>query len=138
MLLSAQIVSLLWGLKEFRIVDVILIGGIGPIGDGISSGHDVGGAGHLTGWLTHGLRGWVVVLAVGVVAKAGVLESVFAFGAMNVGFRRAVEVDDLSFGNFSISRWSRGACGRGCDAVEQPGVYHSEWARGQWQSVGGC
>jgi len=86
MLLSTWIVSLLWGLEEFGIVDAILGGGIGPVGDGISFGRDVGGAGHLTGWLTHGLRVGVV-LAVGVVAKAGVLESVFTFGAMNVGFR---------------------------------------------------
>ena len=85
-MLSTQIVSLLWGLEEFRIVDAILGGGIGPIRDEISFGRDVGGAGHLTGQLTHGL--WVgVVLAVGVVAKAGVLESVFSFRAMNVGFR---------------------------------------------------
>jgi len=106
MLLSARIVSLLWGLEEFRIVDAILVGGIGSIGDGISFGRDVGGAGHLTGLLTHGLRVGVV-LAVDVVAKAGVLESVLAFGVVNVGFRRAVEADNLSSSNFGISRWLR-------------------------------
>ena len=86
MLLSTRIVSLLRGLEELRIVDVILSGGIGPVGDGVSFGRDVGGSGHLTGWLAHGLRVGVV-FAVGVVAKAGVLESVFAFRVMNIGFR---------------------------------------------------
>ena len=77
MLLSAWIVSLLWSFEEFGIVDVIFAGRVGPIGDGVSFGRDMGGKGHLTRWLTHGL--WAgVVLAVGVVAEARMLEGVFA------------------------------------------------------------
>jgi len=86
MLFSARIVSLLWGFEEFGVVDAILVGGIGPIGDEVFFSCDVGGAGHLTGRLTHVL--WTgVVFAVGIVTEARVLEGVFAFGGMDVGFR---------------------------------------------------
>ena len=84
MLLSTRMASLLQGFEELRVVDVIPTGGIGPIGDEVFFGCDVRGAGHLTGWLTHVL--WTgVVLAVGVVTKARVLEGVFAFRRVNVG-----------------------------------------------------
>jgi len=85
-LLSAWIVSLLWSFEEFGIVDVVLTGGVGPIGDGVSFGRDMGGTGHLTRWLTHGLRAGVV-LAVVIVAEARMLEGVFAFRGVNVGLR---------------------------------------------------
>jgi len=76
-LFSARIVASLRDFEEFGIVDAIFIGGIGPVGDGVLLGCDMGGAGHLTGWLTHGL-GAGMVLAIGVVAEAGVLEGMFA------------------------------------------------------------
>ena len=73
-------------LKELGVVNPIFIGGVGPVGDEVSLGRDVGGAGHLTGWLTHVLRTGVV-FAVDVVTEAGVLESVFMFGGVDVRFR---------------------------------------------------
>jgi len=82
-LFSARIVASLRDFEEFGIVDAIFIGGIGPVGDGVLLGCDMGGAGHLTGWLTHAL-GTGVVLAVGVMTEARVLEGVFAFGRVNV------------------------------------------------------
>jgi len=86
MLLSTWIVSLLWGFKEFGIINAIFAGGVGPSGDGVSFGCDMGGMGHLTRRLTHGLRVGMV-LAVGVVAEARMLEGMFAFGGVNVGLR---------------------------------------------------
>jgi len=101
MLLSTGIATLWRGFEEFGVVDTILIGGIGSIGDEISFGHDMRGMGHLTRWLTHGL--WAgVVLAVGIVAEAGVLKGVFVFGAVNVGLQGAIEVDGVSFDNLSV------------------------------------
>jgi len=43
-----------------------------------------------------------VVFAVCVVTEARVLEGVFAFGAMDKGLRRLIEVDSVSLDNFSI------------------------------------
>jgi len=47
-----------------------------------------------------------VILAVDIVAEAGVLEGVFAFSAMDVGHGRVIEVDSLSLDNFGVSGWS--------------------------------
>jgi len=86
MLFSTWIITSLRGFEEFRVVDMIFVGGVGPIGDEVAFGCDVGGTGHLTGWLTHVL--WTgVVFAIDVMAEAGVLESVFAFGGMDIRLR---------------------------------------------------
>ena len=77
MLFSAWIVALLRGLKEFGVVNLVFLGGVGSVGDEVFFGCDMGGVGYLTGWLTHGL-GAGMVLAIGVVAEAGVLEGMFA------------------------------------------------------------
>jgi len=85
-LLSAWIVPLMWSFEEFGIVDAIFAGGVGPIGDGVSFRCDMGGKGDLTRRLTRGLQAGMV-LAVGIMAEARMLEGVFAFGGVNVGLR---------------------------------------------------
>ena len=45
-----------------------------------------------------------MVFAVGVVAEAGMLEGVFLFGRVDVGLRRPIEADGLSFDDFGIGR----------------------------------
>ena len=86
MLFSAWIIALLRGFKELGVVNTIFIGGAGPIRDEVSFSCDVGGAGHLTGRLTHVLR-IGVVFAVGIVTEARVLEGVFTFRGMDVRLR---------------------------------------------------
>jgi len=70
--------------EEVGMVETVLLGRIGSIGDGILFGRDVRGAGRLTGRLSHSLRVGVV-LAIDVATKTGVLESVFSFGRVDVG-----------------------------------------------------
>jgi len=85
-LFSTWIIAPLRGFEELRVVDAIFVGGIGPVGDEVFFGCDVGGAGHLTGWLTHVL--WTgVVFAVDIVTEARVLEGVLAFRGVNIRFR---------------------------------------------------
>jgi len=89
--------------EEVRVAEVVLVSGVGPIGDGVGFGRDVRGVGRLIGRLSHASRG-SVVFAVGVVAKAGVLEGVFSFGRMDVGSRRPIEADGCSFDDFGVGR----------------------------------
>jgi len=89
--------------EEVRVAEAVLVGGIGSIGDGVGFSRDVRGAGRLTGQLSHASRGGVV-FAVGVVAEAGMLEGVFLFGRVDVGLRRPIEADGLSFDDFGIGR----------------------------------
>jgi len=48
-----------------------------------------------------------VISAVDVATEAGVLESVFSFGGMDVGLGRSIEADGLSFDDFGVSRRAR-------------------------------
>jgi len=85
-LFSAWVIAPLRGFEELGVVDAIFIGGIGPVRDEVFLGRDVGGVGHLTGWLTHVL--WTgVVFAVDAVAEARVLEGMFVFGGVDVRLR---------------------------------------------------
>ena len=84
MLFFIAVLNVLSDCKEVGVTEVVLVSGIGSIRSGVTLGRDVGGMGCLTGRLSHILRGGVVP-AVGVVAEARVLESVFSFGAMDVG-----------------------------------------------------
>jgi len=85
-LFSTWIIAPLRGFEELGVVDAIFIGGIGSIRDEVFFGCDMGGAGHLTGRLTHVL--WTgVVFAVDVMTEARVLEGVLAFGGVNVRLR---------------------------------------------------
>jgi len=72
--------------KEVRVAETVLIGGIGPVRDGIPFSCDVRGAGCLTGRLSHSL-GSGVIFAVGVTAEAVMLEGMFSFRGMDVGLR---------------------------------------------------
>ena len=106
MLLLVAVANVLSDREEVRVVEAVLIGRIGSVGDGISFSHDVGGAGYLTGRLSHSLRGGVI-FAVDVATETGVLKGVFSFGGMDVGLGRSVEVDGLSFDDFGV-RWQLG------------------------------
>ena len=86
MLFFIAVANVLSDRKEGRVAETVLVGGVGSVGDGIPFSCDVGGAGRLTGRLSHSL-GSSVIPAVDVVAEARVLESVFSFGAMDVGSR---------------------------------------------------
>jgi len=90
--------------EEFRVAGVVLIGGVGPVRDRISLSCDVGGAGNLTGRLSHALGGGVI-FTVGVMAEAGMLEGMLVFGTMYVRLGRLVETDSLSVDNFGIGWW---------------------------------
>ena len=105
MLFFIAVANVLSDREEVGMVETVLIGGIGSVRDGVFFVRDVGGARRLTGRLSHSL-GSGMVPAIDVVAEAGVLESVFSFGGMDVGLGRSIETDGLSFDNFGISRWS--------------------------------
>ena len=105
-LLFIGVANVLSDCEEIRVAEVVLIGRVGSVGDGVSFSRNVGRTGRLTGRLSHPLGGGVV-FAVGVAAEAGMLESVFLFGGMDVGLGRLVETDGLSFDNFGVSRWAR-------------------------------
>jgi len=105
-LLFIVVASVLSDCKEGRVVETVLVGGVGSVGDGIPFSCDVGGAGHLTGRLSHSLGG-SVVSAVDVPAETGVLEDVFSFRGVDVGLRRSIEVDSLSFDDLGVGRWVR-------------------------------
>ena len=59
--------------------------------------------GRLTWRLTHRL-GVGVVFAVGIAAEVGMLESVLAFGGMDIGLRGTIEADGLSFDDVGVRR----------------------------------
>jgi len=48
-----------------------------------------------------------VVLVVDVVTEVSMLEGVFMFRGVNVRLRQVIEVDGLSFDDFSVSGWLR-------------------------------
>ena len=106
MLFFVPIADVLSDREELGMAEAILIGRIGPIGDGVPFACDVRGVRRLTGRLSHAL-GIGVVSAVDVATETGVLESVLSFGRMDVGLGRPVETDGLSFDNFGVSRWTR-------------------------------
>jgi len=91
--------------EEVRVAEAVLISGVGSIRDGVSLGRDVRGAGCLTGRLSHPL-GISVVSTVDVAAETGVLECVFSFGGMDVGSRRLIKANGLSFDDFGVCRWA--------------------------------
>jgi len=62
------VASVLSNCEKVRVAEAVLVGGVGSVGDGVSFGRDVGGAGCLTGRLSHSL-GIGVVLAVVVAAE---------------------------------------------------------------------
>jgi len=105
-LLFVAVANVLSDREEVRVAETVLIGGIGSVGDGVPFGRDVGGTGCLTGRLSHSLGGGVI-FAVDVAAETGVLEGVFSFRGVDVGLRRSVEADGLSFDNLGVSRWAR-------------------------------
>jgi len=105
MLFFIAVANVLSDCKEVRVVEVVLFSRIGSVGDGVSFSRDVRGAGCLIGRLSH-LLGIGVIFAVSVAAETGVLEGVFSFGRVDVGLRRSVEVDSLSFGDFGVGRWT--------------------------------
>ena len=86
MLFFIAVPNILSDCEEVRVTEAVLVSGIGPIGSGVPFGRDMGGTGRLTGRLSHTLGGGVI-LAVDVATEARVLESVFSFGAMDVGSR---------------------------------------------------
>jgi len=83
-LFFAVVANVLSDCEELGMAEAVLIGGIGPIRDGVLFSRDVRGAGHLTGRLSHSL-GDGVVLAIDVATETGVLESVFSFRGVDVG-----------------------------------------------------
>src|SRR5712672_1023468 len=105
MLFLRAVASVLSDIEGLGVLGTVLVGGVGPVGNRVVFGCDVGGTRCLTGRLSHVL-GAGVILAIDIVAEAGVLEGVFAFSAMNVGRGRAIEADSLSLDNFGVSRWS--------------------------------
>ena len=106
MLLFTAVANVLSDREEVGMVETVLVGRIGSVRDGVFFICDVRGAGRLTGRLSHSL-GDGMVLAIDVAAEAGVLESVFSFGGMDVGLGRSIETDGLSFDNFGVSWWAR-------------------------------
>jgi len=106
MLLFIVVANVLSDCEEVRVAEAVLIGGVGSVGDGVSFSRDVGGAGRLTGRLSHSL-GSGVISAVDVAAETGVLEGVLSFRGMDVGLRRLIEADGLSFDDFGVGRWAR-------------------------------
>ena len=106
MLLFIVVASVLSDCKEGRVVETVLVGGVGSVGDGVSFSRDVRGAGRLTGRLSHSLGGGVIS-AVDVTTETGVLEDVFSFRGVDVGLRRSIEVDSLSFDDLGVGRWVR-------------------------------
>jgi len=84
MLFFIAVANILSDCEEVRMAETVLIGGIGPIGDGVFPGRDVRGTGHLIGRLSHSL-GDGVILAIDVATETGVLESVFSFRGVDVG-----------------------------------------------------
>jgi len=105
-LFFASIADVLSNREEVGMAEAVLIGRVGPIGDGIPFVCDVRGMRRLTGRLSHA-SGAGVVSAVDVATETGMLESVLSFGGMDVGLGRPVETDGLSFDNFGVSRWVR-------------------------------
>src|SRR5712671_6370412 len=87
------------------------------------------GRGWLTWWLTHSL-GVGVVFAVEIAAEVGMLESVLAFGGMDVGFRGTIEADGLSFDDVGIRR-GLGQTAVGDVICEAARIRSSEWVKGQ-------
>jgi len=106
MLFFVAITHVLSDREEVGVAETVLIGGIGPIGDGVSFSHDVGGTGRLIGRLSHAL-GDGVIFAIEVAAETGVLEGVFSFGGVDVGLGRSIEVDSLSLDDFGVGRRAR-------------------------------
>ena len=86
MLFFTVVANVLSDHEEVRVAEVVLISGVGSVGDGVPLGCDVRGAGRLTGRLSHGL-GSGVVFAVNVVAETRMLEGVLSFGGVDVGLR---------------------------------------------------
>jgi len=105
-LLFTAVANILSDCEEVRVVEVVLVGGVSSVGDGIPFSCDVGGTGRLTGRLSHSL-GSGVISAVNVTAETGVLEGVFSFRGVDVGLRRSIEVDSLSFDDLGVGRWAR-------------------------------
>ena len=105
-LLFIAVANVLSDREEVRVVEAVLISGVGSVGDGVSFSRDVRGAGRLTGRLSHSLGGGVIS-AVDVTTETGVLEGMFSFRGVDVGLRRSIEADSLSFDNFGVSRWAR-------------------------------
>jgi len=106
MLLLSVVASFLSDIEELGVVDAVFIHGVGSIGDEVVLSCDVGGVGHLTGQLTHASRAGVI-FAVGIMAEAGVLESVFMFRGVDIGLGGAVKVDGLSLDDLGIGRLLR-------------------------------
>jgi len=71
-----------------------------------------------------------VVLAVDVATEAGVLESVFSFGGMDVGLGRSIEADGLSFDNLGVSRWTGAGLIGGVECERRPVHDLFEWGKG--------
>jgi len=62
-----------------------------------------------------------VIFAVGVVAKTGMLESVFSFGGVDVDLRRSIEADGSSFNDLGIGRQA------GEDLIGEMGLERSQF-----------
>src|SRR5712675_1962915 len=105
-LLLIAIANILRDCEEIRVAEAVLVAGVGSVGDGVSFSRDVRGAGRLTGRLSHSLGGGVIS-AVDVTTETGVLEGMFSFRGVDVGLRRSIEADSLSFDDFSVGRWAR-------------------------------
>ena len=106
MLLLIAVASVLSDREEVRVAKVVLVSGIGSVGNGVSFIRGVRGTGRLIGRLSHSL-GIGVVSAVSVAAETGVLECMFSFGGVDVGLRRSVETNGLSLDDFGVGRWTR-------------------------------
>ena len=78
------VTSFLSNVEELGVSGMVLIGGVGSVRDGVLFSCDVGGAGRLTGWLSH-VSGVGVILAIGVMTETGMLESMFTFRAVDIG-----------------------------------------------------
>jgi len=100
-LLFITVANVLSDCEEIRVAEVVLIGRVGSVGDGVSFSRDVGGTGRWTGRLSHGLEDGVV-FAVGVAAEARMLKSVLSFGGVDIDLRRSIEADGLSFNDFGV------------------------------------
>jgi len=105
-LLFIAVADVLSDRKEVRVAETVLVGGVGSVGDGIPFSRDVGGAGHLTGRLSHSL-GSGVIFAVDVSAETRVLKGVFSFRGVDIGLGRPIEADSLSFDDLGVGRWVR-------------------------------
>jgi len=104
-LLFIAVADVLSDCKEVRVVEAVLVGGVGSVGDGILFSRDVGGAGDLTCRLSHSL-GSGVIPTIDVSAKVRVLEGVFPFGGVDVILGQSIKADSLSFDDLGVGGWT--------------------------------